>query len=320
MRQGVRLPARLSAASRPEAPPGRRPSRLAAREAWEGYAFIALWIVGFVVFWAGPMVASLGLSFTSWNLLGPIQWAGVANYAKLLSEPIFWQSLKVTTIYALLAVPLDLACALGAAVLLNQKLRGIGWYRTLYYLPTIFPAVVTAVLWRWVFNPEIGLINGTLALLGIDGPMWLSSPQWALPAIVLMSVWTIGSAMVVFLGGLQGVPEQLYEAAAIDGAGSWTRFWRITLPMLSPTLFFNCIVGMIGAFQVFTLPYIMTRGGPRYATYFYVLYLYESAFTFQEMGYASALAWVLFLIVVALTLVQFRLSKRWVYYAGGERA
>lgn len=291
---------------------------LATREAWEGYAFISLWVVGFLVFYAGPMLASLGLSFTSWNLLGSIRWTGLGNYARMVHDDLFWQSLKVTTLYALFAVPLDLTAALVLAMLLNQRLRGIGWYRTVYYIPTILPAVVTAVLWQWVFNPEVGLINGALGLIGIQGPMWLASPKWALPAIILMSVWTIGSAMVIFLGGLQGIPTQLYEAASIDGASDWTKFWKITVPMLSPTIFCNLVIGMIGAYQVFTLPYIMTRGGPRYATHFYVLYLYESAFAHYEMGYASALAWVLFIIVITLTIIQFRLSRRWVYYAGGE--
>lgn len=299
---------------------GLRPQRmsLARREAWEGYGFVALWLVGFVVFYAGPMVASLLLSFTSWNLIGRIEWAGLDNYRQLVHDPIFWQSLKVTGIYALIAVPLDLFAALILATLLNQKIRAVGWYRTLYYIPTILPGVVTAMVWRWVFNPQIGLINQALALVGINGPLWLASPQWALPAIIVMSLWTIGGSMVIFLGGLQGVPVQLHEAAEIDGAGSWTRFWRITVPLVSPTIFFNLITGMIGAFQVFTLPYIMTQGGPQYATEFYVLYLYDNAFTFHKMGYASAMAWIMFLIVVVLTLAQFRLSKRWVYYAGGD--
>ncbi|MBE3583799.1 MAG: sugar ABC transporter permease [Limnochordaceae bacterium] len=299
---------------------GPRPQRmsLARREAWEGYGFVALWLVGFVVFYAGPMVASLLLSFTSWNLIGRIEWAGLDNYRQLVHDPIFWQSLKVTGIYASIAVPLDLFAALILATLLNQKIRAVGWYRTLYYIPTILPGVVTAMVWRWVFNPQIGLINQALALVGINGPLWLASPQWALPAIIVMSLWTIGGSMVIFLGGLQGVPVQLHEAAEIDGAGSWTRFWRITVPLVSPTIFFNLITGMIGAFQVFTLPYIMTQGGPQYATEFYVLYLYDNAFTFHKMGYASAMAWIMFLIVVVLTLAQFRLSKRWVYYAGGD--
>lgn len=297
-----------------------RRSSLARREAWEGYLFISPWIVGFLVFVAGPMIASIALAFTEWNLLSPPRWVGLANFRALFTDPLFWQALKVTAIYAAVAVPLDLFAALLLASLLNQKLRGIGAYRTIFYLPTILPGVVTAVVWRWIFNPEIGLINNLLALFRIPGPLWLMSPAWALPALIIMSLWTIGTATVIFLGGLQGVPAELHEAAAIDGAGPWRRFWRITVPLVSPSIFFNLITGMIGAFQVFTLPYIMTGGGPQNATLFYVLYLYENAFTYGKMGYASAMAWVLFVIIVVLTVIQFRLSRRWVYYAGGEAA
>lgn len=294
-------------------------SPLARREAREGYLFISPWLAGFVVFYAGPMVASFVLGFTSWNLLNPARWVGLDNFRQLIHDPLFWRALQVTAVYAVVAVPLDLLAALLLAALLNQKVRGIGAYRTIFYLPTILPGVVTAVVWRWVFNPEIGIINNILALLRLPGPLWLASPSWALPAMIIMSLWTIGTATVIFLGGLQGVPVELHEAADIDGAGPWSRFWRITVPLVSPSIFFNLITGMIGAFQVFTLPYIMTQGGPQNATLFYVLYLYENAFTYMKMGYASAMAWILFLIIVILTLVQFRISRRWVYYAGGDR-
>jgi len=293
--------------------------KLSQREAIEGFLYITPWLIGFAVFYAGPLIASLLFSFTSWDLLSPMRWIGSSNYQNMLKDELFFQALKVTTIYSIFAVPLQLTVSLILAMLLNAKIKFISAFRTSYYVPTILPAVVTAILWRWIFNPEIGLINLFLKALGLRGPEWLTSPHWALPALIIMSLWSIGSSIIIFLGGLQGVPDYLYEAAELDGANLWEKFKNVTFPMISPVFFFNLIIGIIDSFQVFTYPYIMTRGGPEYATLFYVLYLYQNAFQYFKMGYASSLAWVLFLIILLLTLLQTLLSKKWVFYFGGEQ-
>jgi len=287
------------------------------REALEGFLYIAPWLIGFTVFYAGPLIASLLFSFTSWDLLSPVKWVGLANYRSMLKDELFFQALKVTTIYSIFAVPLQLIVSLILAMLLNSKIRAISIFRTIYYVPTILPAVVSAILWRWIFNPEIGLINLFLKLIGIRGPEWLTSSQWALPALIIMSLWSIGSSIIIFLGGLQGVPDYLYEAAELDGANLWEKFRNVTFPMISPVFLFNLIIGIIDSFQVFTYPYIMTEGGPEYSTLFYVLYLYQNAFQYFKMGYASSLAWILFIIILLLTLLQTLLSKKWVFYSGG---
>ena len=287
------------------------------RDVCEGYLFALPWLLGFLIFILGPMLASLYLSCTEWNLITPLRWVGVRNYHTLfLEDRLFWQSLKVTSIYSL-AIPVRLLVALMVALLMNQKIRGLAVFRTVYYMPAVVSGVAVAQLWRWIFNGEYGLLNwGLWRILGVKGPAWLADENWALPALIVMSFWGFGNSMVIFLAGLQGIPGQLYEAAAIDGASGWRRFLHITLPMLSPVIMFNLIMGVIGSFQVFTSSYVMTRGGPHYATLFYVLYLYQNAFEWSKMGYASALAWVLFLIILVLTLIQFRLSRRWVYYGG----
>jgi len=295
----------------------RHRSKLMQREALEGFLYIAPWLIGFTVFYAGPLIASLLFSFTSWDLLSPVKWVGLANYRSMLKDELFFQALKVTTIYSIFAVPLQLIVSLILAMLLNSKIRAISIFRTIYYVPTILPAVVSAILWRWIFNPEIGLINLFLKLIGIRGPEWLTSSQWALPALIIMSLWSIGSSIIIFLGGLQGVPDYLYEAAELDGANLWEKFRNVTFPMISPVFLFNLIIGIIDSFQVFTYPYIMTEGGPEYSTLFYVLYLYQNAFQYFKMGYASSLAWILFIIILLLTLLQTLLSKKWVFYSGG---
>src|SRR5262249_23672046 len=221
--------------------------------------------------------------------------------------------------YVAVGVPTHLALALFAALLLNVQVKGTSFYRTLYYLPSIIPIVANSMLWAWMFNADYGLLNQFLGFFGVKGPLWLTDPAWAKPALVFMSWWTIGGQMVILLAGLQGIPEHLYGAAAIDGANWWHRFRAVTLPLLTPSLFFNLIVALIGALQVFTQAYVMTRGGPQFATLFYILYLYQSAFEDFKMGYASALAWVLFVIVLAVTLVQFKVANRWVFYEGELR-
>ncbi|MCE7989935.1 MAG: sugar ABC transporter permease [Caldilinea sp. CFX5] len=296
-----------------------RPRRSTARrrEAIAGFLCITPWLLGFLLFAAGPMLASVWLSLTDYEILRPIHFIGPANFTKALHDPLFSKSLWNTVVYTLLYVPLHLVTALVAALLLNVKVLGIRTYRVIFYIPSIMPAVATAFLWMWIFNPNYGLANALLDLVGLPPQKWLFDETLAKPSFVLMALWGLGSAMIVFLAGLQGVDPVLYEAAAIDGANLWTQFWRITLPMLTPVLFFNLIIGIIGSFQVFTTAYIATNGGPNNATLFYVLYIYNQGWKFAKMGYASALAWVLFVLVLLLTLVQFKMANRWVYYETG---
>ena len=287
---------------------------LRKREALAGYLFIAPAVVGFVVFVAGPIAASLVFSLTEFRLIVPPRWTGLANYGMLVRDPLFWQSLNVTTRYALAALPLGLVCSLALAILMNQKVRGIAFWRTVYYLPAVISGVAVAVLWTWILNPEFGLLNVLLRYVGVKGPHWLGNARTALPSLVLIGLWGVGGNMVIYLAGLQGIPTELYEAAEIDGAGSTSRFTHITLPMLSPIIFFNLVMGLIGVFQFFTEPFVMTRGGPENSTLTYMLYLYRNAFSYFRMGYASALAWVFFVLVFLLTLAVFRSSPVWVYY------
>jgi multiple sugar transport system permease protein len=287
---------------------------LRKQEALFGFLFILPATLGFIVFVAGPIVASLYFSLTEFKIISAPRWIGPQNYVQLFNDPLFWQSLKVTVLYALLSLPISLALSLGLAVLMNQKLKGIAFWRTVYYLPAVISGVAVAVLWRWILNPEFGLLNALLRYLGINGPNWLQDPRTALPSLVMISLWAVGGSMVIYLSGLQGIPTELYEAAEIDGATSWRRFWHVTLPLLSPVIFFNVVIGLIGAFQWFTEPFVMTRGGPEQSTMSYMLNLYNNAFQFFKMGYASALAWVLFVIVLLLTLAVFRSSPMWVHY------
>ena len=286
------------------------------RESLMGYLFLSPWLLGFVIFLAGPMIASFYLSFTQYKVIQAPSWIGLANYQRMLTDELFYHSLRVTLVYTAISVPLGIAAALGVAVLLNQKIIASGLFRTIFYLPSIISGVAVAIVFAWIFNFRFGILNYLLSLVGVAGPNWLGSPRWALWAFVLMSLWGIGGNVVIFLAALQGVPQSLYEAAEIDGAGSWQRFWKITLPMISPALLFVFIMGVIGTFQTFTQSYIMTGGGPANATLFYLLYLYKNAFNWFEMGYASALAWVLFLIIMVCTLILLRSSTLWVHYEG----
>jgi multiple sugar transport system permease protein len=290
---------------------------LSRREAIAGYIFILPWLFGFMFLRLGPMLASLFLSFTQYDIISPPVFTGLANYVKMFTDdPSFWDALRVTLTYAIFAVPIGLALSLGIALLLNQNVPGIAFWRTVYYLPSVVSGVAVAMLWVWLFHSQFGLINITLRAIGIKGPAWLGDPDWALIALVIMSFWTIGGGMVINLAGLQGIPTELYEAASLDGANAWRRFWTVTLPLMSPVLFFNLIMGVIETFQYFTNAYVMTNGGPGRATLFYNLYLFQNAFRFYKMGYASALAWVMLLIILALTLVIFKSSPYWVYYEG----
>lgn len=285
----------------------------------DAFLFVLPWLIGFIVFIAGPMLASLYISFTRWEIVTPSVWVGPAQYIKLFQDDRFYLSLWNTSYYVFIGVPLHLLLALLAALAMDLNLRGIRIFRTLYYVPSLTPVVANSILWVWIFHPEWGLANAVLHWLGLEGLFWLQDPRLAKPSFIIMSFWAIGGQMVILLAGLKGIPVSLYEAADIDGANWWHRFWKITLPLLTPALFFNLIIALIGAFQVFTQAFIMTEGGPNYSTLFYLLYLYRMAFENFRMGYASAMAWVLFLIVLVFTAIQFRFSDRWVFYEGDLR-
>lgn len=294
-----------------------RPMGFKARESLTFYLFLAPWFLGFILFTIGPIIASAVLSLTKYDIVLPPRFIGINNYRDLFaSDRLFVVSLYNTGYYVLFFVPLQIALSLALALLLNIRVHGIPVYRTLFYIPSIVPAVANSILWIWIFQPQWGLLNYGLSLFGVKGPLWLSSVVWAKPSLIIMSLWGSGGSMIIFLAGLQGIPQHLYEAAQLDGANLWRRFWNVTLPMLTPTTFFVMVLGIIGSFQVFTQAYIMTGGGPANSTLFYMLYLYRRAFVFQNMGYASAMAWILFVIIFVLTLVQFATARRWVYYEG----
>ena len=311
-----------------------RPGAMGAAQSAVGYLFILPWIVGFVLFMAFPIAASMGLSFTDWDIFSSVRWVGAQNYVDIfhmriesgqegwrliLRDEPFWQSLKVTFIYVVFALPITFVGGLLAAALLNMDLKGSRIFRTVLYLPYLFSGVAVSFVFLWLYSPDYGLVNYFLALLhepvkGLWPPQWLSSESWALPAIILMNVLWIGGNMLIFQAGLRGIPRELYESADVDGAGAVAKFIHITLPMLTPTILFNLIMGTISSFQVFTQAYVMTKGGPNRATLFYVLYLYEKAFSDFQMGYACALAMILFLIIFAFTYVQLRSARHWVHY------
>ena len=370
----------------------RNMARMARKEATEGYLCILPWLIGLVSFTLGPMIFSIYISMCDWDIINAPRFVGLANFQQALFHDFrFIQALKVTITYAAFALPLGLTGSLMVALLLNQKVKGMSWFRTIFYIPAILPGIATAMLWRWIFNPENGILNlilSTLAspsvrlagalsiwpvaiLIGLavsavtgvkaisimirrtadvwvgilwlvlalplgsliafawntgfrllkvtfSGPMplWLADPSWALPAFVIMSLWGVGGGMIIYLAGLQSIPTQLYEAADIDGANPVQKFRKITLPMVSPTIFFNLVMGVIGSFQVFTSSFVMTQGGPHYATLFYLLYLYQKAFQYFQMGYAASMAWILFVIILVCTLLVFKSSAGWVYYEG----
>jgi multiple sugar transport system permease protein len=291
-------------------------SKSSTREVIAGLLSISPWFIGFFGFTVFPLLASLYLSFTKYNLVKPPQWTGFTNYVSMFQDERFIAALVVTSTYVVVAVPLHLVTAFLVAEMMNQKIPLLSWFRTIYYLPAIVPSVATFLLWSWIFNPEYGLLNWALGLVGIQGPAWLADPNWALSALILMSVWGIGGSMVIYLSGLQGIPTEYYEAAKIDGAGVLARFWHVTIPQMTPVIFYNLIMGIIGAFQTFGASYVMTNGGPGYSTLFYTLYLYFNAFKYGKMGIAAAMAWVLFLIIMLFTALLFRTSKFWVHYSG----
>jgi multiple sugar transport system permease protein len=294
------------------------------REALWAYLFIGPWIAGFLVFTLGPMLASLYYSFTDFNIISAPVWKGLANYQKLFfGDPLFWHSLKVTIKFAAMALPLNLVIGFLIAVLLNQKIPGVNLWRTLYFLPSVIAGVAVALLWVRIFNARIGLLNPILQnVFGVQNPPgWLQDPNWAVPALVIISLWSVGGSMIIYLAGLQGIPTTLYEAAKIDGANAIQRFQYVTIPMMTPVIFYNLVLGLIGAFNYFTEVYVVTDGdgGPVHSTLFYNLYLFQNAFRYFEMGYASAMAWVLFVIVLVVTVLVFRSSPFWVFYEGELR-
>ncbi len=291
-----------------------RRSKVRSRDALDGYLFILPWLLGFVIFTAGPMVASVAISLTDWRIVTVPHFVGLKNFQSLIHDPRIATALFNTSFYVVLGVPTHLFFAMLAALLLNLRLKGIAVYRTVFYLPYITPIVANSVLWLWIFNTDFGLANYVLSLINVSKVYWLEDPRIVKFAFVVMSWWTIGGQMIILLAGLQGIPGHLYDAANIDGAGWWSRFRNVTLPLLTPSLFFNLILALIGAFQVFVQAYIITSGGPEDASLFYVLYLYRVAFQNFDMGYASAMAWLLFVIVLVFTLFQFRFANRWVYY------
>ena len=297
----------------------RRRTAMSRRQWFWGLAFAAPWLIGLLVLELYPMVMSAYLSLTHYHVFTAPHWIGLRNYRQLLADPLFWLSLRNTLFMVVVGIPLNLATAFGLANLLNARLRGVAVFRTAVYLPTLMPAVAGTLLWMWLLNPVYGLINWLLSTLGLHGPGWFSSPVWSKPALIVMGIWGVGAPAIIFLAALQGVPEVLYEAARIDGAGRWRRLRHITLPLVSPATLFLVITGIIGTFQLFTSAYVVTggTGGQDNSLLFTVVYLYQLAFTELRMGYASALAWILFLVILAVSVLTFRATRRLVYYEGG---
>jgi multiple sugar transport system permease protein len=295
-------------------------TRMERRNLRNGLLFASPYIVGFLVFTLYPLIASMYYSMCQYNVINPPVWTGLENFRTLFfQDPLFWKSLYNTLYFTVFSVPLGLAFSVALALLLNQKVKAMSVYRTVFFLPTIVPIVASAVLWLWVLNPESGLVNGMIRqFIGVDGPGWIADEKWSKPSLILMSLWGVGGAMVIFLAGLADVPQSLYEVADIDGAGRWAKFRNVTLPMLTPTVLFNLVMGLIGSFQYFTQVYVMTggKGTPVGSTMFYALYLYRNSFYYLRMGYASAMAWLLFVVILAATVAVLSSSKRWVHYHG----
>lgn len=304
----------------------RRGSVQTRRRLWTGLSFIALWIIGFLAFTLYPMVASFYISFTEHHIKQPSEWIGLANYANMLNDPLFWRSLYNTGYMVVISVPLALFISFVCALLLNTRVPGQSIYRVIYYLPSIVPVVASTLLWLWILNPNTGILNTFLAQIGIRGPNWTHDPFWSKPSLIFMGLWGIGNTMVIYLAGLQDIPNTLVEAAELDGATWWQRLWAITIPLVSPITLFNLIIGVIGTFQYFAQAYVLSAGvsptgsglgAPLNSTLFYSVYLYQQAFIYLKMGYATAQAWVLFLIILACTILLLRSSERWTYYEGG---
>ncbi|MFH1084495.1 MAG: sugar ABC transporter permease [Chloroflexota bacterium] len=297
-------------------------SLMRRREALQGYLLISPWVIGFLIFTLGPMLASLYYSFSKYSIQRPPVWIGLSNYHyAFFKDRLFWLSVRRTLTWSIATVPAGVVGSLVAAMLLNRGLKGSTVYRTSFFLPHLTPLVAAAMLWTWILQPDVGILNAALEVIGIRGPKWLASMQWAMPSLVMISLWNGigGNRMLIFLAGLQSIPDTLYEAAELDGAGPWQKAVHITWPMISPATFFNLVLGVISSFQVFGMAFVATGGGPGYATYFYALHLYQQAFQSFDMGYGSALAWIFFAAVLAVTVLQLQMQSRWVYYEGVVR-
>ena len=295
----------------------RKLTQLERREAIEFYVFISPWIIGVLVFLLYPLLSSLYYSFTRYEIGGRPQWIGFKNYVDMFSDPRYLNSIRVTFQFAITSVIGVTLLALALALVLSQTLRGISFFRTIYFMPSIMPTVAVSLTWFYILRPDTGPLAGLLALVGIEGPRWLGEAKWALPALAVITIWiSFGSQMIIFLAGIKGIPRELYEVAEIDGAGAWARLWNVTLPLLTPTIFLNLVLGIIGAMQVFDIPFVMTEGGPGDATRTYMIHLYNRGWVQLQMGSASAMGWILFLIIMAITLLVIRSSQAWVYYEG----
>lgn len=276
-------------------------------------------VAGFLIFTLGPMIASFFIGLTEWIIGGTPSYVGFDNYATMLADdPLVWKSLGTTLYYALVSVPLVLLVSFLVALLLNRRVRGLGFYRTIFYLPVVVPFVASALLWLWIFNPDYGLLNNLLKAVGLPTSQWIFAKDTVVPSLMLMNVWAFGNTALIFLAGLQGVPRHLHEAVAVDGGNSWHQLWHVTIPMTTPTILFNLITGLIITFQEFARPYIMTEGGPGDSSLLYVYYIWRTAFDEGQMGYASALSWVMFAVILVFTLTIFRTARHWVYYQAGE--
>ena len=292
-------------------------SRYERKELLKGLGFISPWLIGLSIFTVFPVVMSLYYSFTNFDVLNEAVWIGTKNYQDMVQDELFWISLRNTLKFAMFAIPLGLVVSLLVAVMLNQKILGRPVFRTIYFLPSLVPIIASSMIWIWIFNGQSGLLNYGLSLLKIDGPNWLGNEHWTLPALVLMSLWGVGNQIVIYLAALQDVPRHLYESAELDGANGLQKLLNVTIPMISPVIYFNMVMGIIGSIQVFVQPFIMFRGGgPNRSALFYSVYLYDNAFSFLNMGYACAMAWIMFLIVLALTALATQITKRYVHYAG----
>ena len=293
-------------------------TRQEKRSLRNGLGFVSPWLIGLGVFLLYPILASLYFSLCEYSVLMKPYFIGLGNYADLLTDDVFWVTIRNTLFYAVFALPLGVIVSLGLAILLNTGVRGMTVYRTIFFVPSLVPMVALAILWLWIFNGEHGVLNYVLRLIGIQGPGWLSDPAWSKPALILLTLWGVGHAVVIYLAGLQGAPQQLYEAAELDGANWLQKVRHVTIPMVSPVILFNTIMGLIGVFQFFAVPYVMSpRGQPARSTYFFAMYLYDNAFSYLRMGYASAMAWIMFLVILVLTLLALKFSEKHVHYEGG---
>lgn len=303
----------------PRREPGRRWLTLSRRENLTGWLWVQAWLLGFLLFTVGPVIASFVLGFTNWDGYRPMKFVGFDNFVEIFTDdPLFWQSLQVTAWYAVLYLPAALVIGFALALLMNQKLAGMKYFRTIYYLPSVLSGVAVSILWAFVFHKDYGLVNWFLGLFGIPAVSWLNEPAWIVPAIVIMSLWGVGSTVIIYLGGLQAIPTELYEVAKLDGAGWWRTLVHVTVPMMSPVFLLQTVLGVIGTLQVFTQAFVLTRGGPNYASYFFSLNIYNTAFQQTRLGYASALSWVLFVAIALVTVLIFIGSRRFVFYQGGQ--